>query len=318
MRNYKSRGNIYIKFCHIYGIDPFPTTEWDLIRYARYLANGVTSYDTVKNYLSAVKRFHELAAVEFPKQLNLLKLEMMSIRKELATVVKKAVPITPQLLLELYQKVDLKDPVETLAYIALVLGFCLFLRRSNLVAESGEKFNPKEQLTRKDIWKMGKLTVVDIKWSKTNQYRNRDLIIPLIPTRCKQICPVFWTQALYQRFPTEDPDAPLFSYARRGKMTPLTGDTLSKKYKQWVAATGRDTEGYSLHGIRRGGANHALTAKLCGEDVMLMGDWVSTAYLQYLDLTLERRVTNMVKFVDEMDRLVDECDEWEKTYDLDL
>ena len=41
-----------------------------------------------------------------------------------------------------------------------------------------------------------------------------------------------------------------------------------------------------------------------------MGDWVSLAYMQYIDLTMECRVTNMVKFVDEMDKLVDQADAW--------
>ena len=205
VRNYKSRANIYIRFCMIYGLRPFPTTEWNLIRFARYLANGVTLYDTVKNYLSAVKRFHELGSVVFPSSLHLLKIEMMSIKWELVSVVRKAAPLTPKVLKDIYGKVDLSSPVEVVAYVALLLGFYLFLRRSNLVSETGERFEPKEQLTRKDIWKLGNLTVVDIKWNKTNQYRQRDLILPLIPAKSKIICPVFWVNVLYQRFPAKSP-----------------------------------------------------------------------------------------------------------------
>ena len=85
------------------------------------------SYDTVKNYLSAVKRFHELSGIQFPINIHLLKLEMMSIRKELATAVKKATPMTPTLLREIYSKVDLTSAVEVTCYAALVIGFHLFL-----------------------------------------------------------------------------------------------------------------------------------------------------------------------------------------------
>ena len=48
-----------------------------------------------------------------------------------------------------------------------------------------------------------------------------------------------------------------------------------------------------------------------------MGDWASDAYLEYIDLTLDRRVTNMVKFVEEIDRqvLLEEEEEWEKLDD---
>ena len=35
-----------------------------------------------------------------------------------------------------------------------------------------------------------------------------------------------------------------------------------------------------------------------------MGDRKSNAYMEYLDLTLERKLSNMVKFVDETNALV--------------
>ena len=236
IRNYKSRANIYIRFCQLYDLYPFPTTEWNLVRFARYLANGITSYDTVKNYLSAVKRFHELGKIQFPSQLSILKVEMMSIKRELAGPVHKAKRLTLEILLEIYQKVNLKSSMEILAYIALLIGFYMFLRCSNLVPETAETFNPKEQLTRKDVSKMGKLTVIDIKWSKTNQFRERDLIIPLLPAKHRVICPIFWMEVLFQRFPVKKQDAPLFSFEVRGKVIPLTVDYLSKKYKEWVKA----------------------------------------------------------------------------------
>ena len=38
VHNYKSRANIYIRFFKLYNITMFPSVEWDLIRYARYIA----------------------------------------------------------------------------------------------------------------------------------------------------------------------------------------------------------------------------------------------------------------------------------------
>ena len=252
-RNYRSRANIYIRFCQIYGLQPFPTTEWNLIRYARYLANGVTSFDTVKAYLSAVKRFHELSGWQFPTQLYILKVEMMSIKRELVVPVKKAIPVSISLLKEMYGKINLSSAVDVVCYAALLLGFCLFLRRSNLVPETGTQFNPREQLTWGDVWKIGHLTMVDVKWSKNNKYRERELILPLIRDRNKVICPVYWLDVLFARFPTKDPNLSLFCYPRNGKLKSLTTDVLSRKFKEWIKLTGRNDEGYTLHGLRRGG-----------------------------------------------------------------
>ena len=96
---------------------------------------------------------------------------------------------------------------------------------------------------------------------------------------------------------------------------PITYEVLANHYKGWVERTGRDSQDHTLHGLRRGGTNHALTIGLCGEDIQLMGGWASQAYLQYIDLTVERRITN-VKFIDEMDNMINNCDDWDDVKDF--
>ena len=86
---------------------------------------------------------------------------------------------------------------------------------------------------------------------------------------------------------------------------PITYGYLSKILKEWVTKTGRQGDEYTLHGLQRGGMNQALTARICGEDLQLMGDWRSDAYMEYIDLTMDRRLSNMVRFVDEWDAKLD-------------
>ena len=92
LRNYRTRSTCYLRYAHFYGVKPFPADEWSLIRYARYLGNGMTSYDTVKQYMSAVKRLHELGSYPFPspKELHTLAMEMRAIKFELAGPIKKS------------------------------------------------------------------------------------------------------------------------------------------------------------------------------------------------------------------------------------
>ena len=88
---------------------------------------------------------------------------------------------------------------------------------------------------------------------------------------------------------------------------PLTYEVLGSKLKEWVKKLGHDPSTYTLHGLRGGeGSNFVLTIGLVGKDLHLMGDWVSMAYMEYIDLTLDRRVKTIVKFVDEMDNTVEE------------
>ena len=306
-RNYKSRFNIYHRFCEFYGEIPFPATEWQLVRFARYLANGVTSYDTVKNYLSSVKRLHELGGYSFPSHpLNFLELELRSIRYDLAGPRRKAAPVDPTLLMKIHSRVDMNNDRHVVSYTALVVGFTLFLRKSNLVPDTAKSFNPNEQLIWSDLWWYGPVMMIYIKWSKTLQYRQKDLDLPLVEAQNWEICSVYWLQLLKKRFSPSLKD-PIFSYPAAGIMVPLTYRALAQQYRTWVSEIGKDPESYTLHGLRRGGANQALTIGICDQDIMLMGDWSSNAYMEYIDLTIERRLVNMVQFVDEMDKQAEKC-----------
>ena len=306
-RNYRSRMNGYFRFCHFYQLRALPATEWNLIRYVRYLGNGLTSYDSLAGYLSTVKRAHELGGFEFPQNTHLLKAEMLALKRELAGPVKKAPPVTPVILSDIYKYVNLQEDLEALCYAGLVLGFCLFLRRSNLVPESEDKFNPDEQLTRGDIWQYTWLTMVDIRWSKTDQFKDRVLNLPLVPAKNKTICAVFWVKYILNRFKGGAKD-PLLGYNKNGRMIPLTCEVFSRQLKSWIDKTGRNGEAYTLHGLRRAGTNQALLAGICGEDLQLMGGWRSQAYMSYIDLNLDRRVMNVVRFVKEADKMLEDAD----------
>ena len=223
---------------------------------------------------------------------------------------KKAVPVTPQLLSRIFKLVDLDDIQQVVSFVGLVVGFLLFLRKSNLVPDTIATFNPAHQLVWGDLWWYGRILMVDIKWSKTLQYRQKELELPLVPGEKEQLCAVHWLTLLKKRLQPK-PTHPVLGYPHQGDMVPLTYGKLAQQYQSWISQLGLDvSKGYTLHGLRRGGTNHALTVGICGEDVQLMGDWKTQAYMAYVDLTMERRIVNMVHFVKEVDDRVD-CDDWE-------
>ena len=248
VRNYHSKLTGYLRFCEFYNLCPFSALEWQLIQFARYLGNGVTSFDTVKGYLSVIKRAHEIGDFTFPVKVELLKLEMRAIRFELAGPVKKATPITLEMLVDIVQHVKFDLPVELVCYVALVVGFCLFLRRSNLAPDTQKGFNSKEQLTRGDIFQFGNILVADIRWHKSLQYRQRDLYLPLILAKNKVVCPAFWLKVLLHKW-VVDKNLPLFGYPQQGSWIPITTELLAKKLQGWIRATGREEESFTLHGL---------------------------------------------------------------------
>lgn len=197
LKNIRSQALIYSRFCEFYGLDMFPADSWQLIRYARYVANMVTSAETVNNYISGVRKLHQLAGFPVPgtNDPNLSHM-LRAIKFELAHPIKRAVPMTPDLLRDIYRQIDLGSLEDVVCYIALLLGFFMFLRKSNLVPDTKLNFNSEEQLIRKDVRIGPNMVVVQIRWTKTMQYRDKQLWLPLIPVKDKTICPVFWIKWL--------------------------------------------------------------------------------------------------------------------------
>lgn len=303
LRNIRSQALIYSRFCEFYGLKMFPASSWQLVRYARYIANTVTSHETVLNYLSGVRKLHELAGFSIPGADDPnLKHIMRAIKAELAHPIKQAEPMSPAILKQIYNWVNLSEVKDIVCFTALLVGFYLFLRSSNLVPESKKEFNPKKQLIRTDLQLGQSIILVIIKWSKTIQYQEKELLLPLLPARDITICPVFWLKLMLKVVPLVRENQPLFAVPDMGtnNIVPLTYGQLGAKLKQWIEKIGIPSDRFTLHGLRRGGACHALEVGLVGEELKILGDWASDAYMRYLDLTLQRRVDNMVQFMTDL------------------
>ena len=123
-----------------------PADEWQLIRYAVYMAEHVTSHGTVDNYVTGVCTIQKLAGYPMtPASSPNLKLVMDGIKAHLAKPANQATPMTLQILFEVSQFMNFSNEFEHTVFAAVLTGFYLVLRSSNLVPCSTENFNPKEQ-----------------------------------------------------------------------------------------------------------------------------------------------------------------------------
>ena len=133
--------------------------------------------------------------------------------------------------------------------------------------------------------------IVLIKWSKTIQFSQRKLELPMIQDVESTICPVTWLLYMIQQIPA-DPKHNLFCYPdETGNMVPVTYKDLTTKLRYWLACIGeQDTHKYSSHSLRRGGTTHAFNNDLPGQTIQMLGDWASQCYRRYIDLTVESRI----------------------------
>ena len=250
----------YQNFCDEYQLPYFPMDNRQLCRFGQHLARTFQSSDTVGNYQSGIRTCQVILGYEVPSpQEKQMQLFTQGLKRIMLHEVKQALPITPQILLRLSTVVDYTDHIEMVAWVATLVGFTMFLHRSNLVPEAMDKFDPSQQFTRADIHVTNTLSpiMVDLCWTKTIQFRQKVLRLPVLPVNNKKICPVLWTHYMLNTIPAEPTD-PAFTIYYRGQKTALSANQLVNRIRKWLKLIKENEMEYSLHSLRRGGHDICL------------------------------------------------------------
>jgi hypothetical protein len=87
------------------------------------------------------------------------------------------------------------------------------------------------------------------------------------------------------------PTQPAFTYRLAdGVLRPVTYPVFNGFIKGFVSNLGLNPKRYSSHSFRRGGATWAFKSKVPAELIKSTGDWRSSAYLLYLDLSFQDKL----------------------------
>ena len=123
--------------------------------------------------------------------------------------------------------------------MGLLLGFYLFLHKSNLVPDNMDTFNSEQQFCRGDINLLGleKAMMIEIRWSKTIQHKQKILRLPVLPANNKAVCPVFWVHYMVNKIPAKSTD-PVLALAANGKTLALSANQLIYRYRKWLLLAG--------------------------------------------------------------------------------
>ena len=174
-------------------------------------------------------------------------------------------------------------------------------RKSNLVPDSVAKFDSSKQLCRNNVIVEEDFLRVQIFWSKTIQFGQRKLDIPLVKIDNSPLCPYSAFIHMCSLVPASDND-PAFLLSDGIKNTVLTYPKFQAKLKELLAFCKLDPHLYSSHSFRRGGASWAFHAKVPSELIQFYGDWQSDAYKIYLEfnfdekLSISRSMANAILF----------------------
>ena len=303
-RNHKSNITQFLFFCLKFDKPVCPTTRDTLMGFAR-LASLTVSYGTLKNIFSSIKFLHKATNQPYPEDDWQIESTLKALKRELSGAPLQTLPITPEILLKMYVFVDTNLPKDLALWSSFLTSFYCMLRKASAVPKSLASFSSSKGLSRCkiDIQPEDGVALVLMNYSKTEQFGNRNVVIPLLKNPSQALDQVHHLQELFQRF-TLDSSLPAFSYMEKSKLKCITYDFFTKELKRLLTAAGLKADSFSGHSFRRGGATYLY--RLGADPVLIQasGDWATDCYTRYVFLTFDQRLhaqqmmTNSTRFED--------------------
>ena len=289
-RNHRSNLKQFLLFCVKFSKPVCPTTSDTLMAFAR-LEAATISYGAIKNIFGSIKFLHHAMNERFPEDDWQVDSTLKAIKREISGVALQTLPISPEILTRIFLFADTSTPKGIAEWSCFLTSFFCMLRKSSAVPTSLEKFNPVTGLSRLKVsFPEGKdVCMILFTHSKTNQFGNDKMVVPLIKNPVAALCPVTHLKDLFSRFQLPG-NLPAFSYIERGKVKCVTYAGFTKELRRLLDAAGYVARKYSGHSFRRGGASYLYSL---GADSLLIqacGDWSSDCYTRYIHLSLHQRL----------------------------
>ncbi len=264
---------------------------------------------SIRQYLNIIQLLHKSSGFPSPLAGNwALDTVLKGISRVKGTSVQRKLPVDPHLLLSIKSLLTPSKPCDLVFWAcSLTMFFCL-LRKSHVLPISLAAFDPSKQLCRSDVkihpFGLQYGLILLIRWSKTIQTRQRVLQLPLPYLADNPLCPTTAVIAAFALVPSAPLNAPAFLIPGPDqKYSPLFYSSFLKQFRSLLSQLHIEPDAYAGHSFRRGGATWALLQGLSPDVIRLLGDWQSTAYTAYLDLSLPARMQAISQFSKHLPKL---------------
>ena len=188
-------------------------------------------------------------------------------------------PFTPEILLKIHSTLDFAFAEDLVFWSVITTGFFSLARAANLLHTSSDSF----QIKRGQIFIDGNVMLLVFSHTKTIQFGEKQLLIPLLAIKNSPLCPITAYRAMLERIPAPA-DAPAFVLPCLGNLVPYTYSKFSKKLRDVISLIDMNPRLYTSHSMRRGGASLAYHAGVPMRMIQIQGDWASDSYLRYIKL----------------------------------
>ena len=196
-KNIKSHIRQFVLFCIKYNKVIVPAARDTLVAFFE-LFSLTASYDHCKNVYSSLKFLHKALNVDFIEDEFQVNTILQSIKRKLAKVPFQVLPITRDILCSMYNYIDIRKPADLALWCSYLVSFYCLFRKANVAPKSLSKFDSVRELSRKKLTFVENDNVVLVynNWSKTNQFMNRDVVIPLCQNSILALDPIWHLKKL--------------------------------------------------------------------------------------------------------------------------
>lgn len=251
-KTYGSYLRTYISFCNYLGIPIVPISTLNLCRFVAYLSLRL-SFMSIRNYISVVRLLHLETGHNNPIDSYLVESTLKGAKRLLGASTCPKLPITPLLLQKMRQTLDFHNPPDLVFWGVCLVAFFSFFRKSNLLAPSWGLFDPKKHLSRSNISFDSSGAVISVTWSKTIQFSERTLLVPLPHIPDSPFCPSCILKLIFRLYPAPTHHFPAFTYRVNSHWCIVTYNWFLQKLKHVLSLIGVDPSKYSGHSFLRGG-----------------------------------------------------------------
>jgi hypothetical protein len=189
------------------------------------------------------------------------------------------------MLCKFQHNLDMSDGRDLALWAAIVVGFFSFLWASNLVPKSAWDLDGILFLRCSDVKFTDERAILKVQHSKTNQFRDQKVCIPIPQILGDKLCPMLALQSFFQAVKVIL-SLPAFSYALFHWV-----HYIELLVKQMASISGADLQQFSCHSLCQGGTTFAAGCGVPAFYIKLQGNWSSDCYTLYIALSLEAKLT---------------------------
>ena len=274
---------------------PFPVTEFKLSKFATFLSSSMKTVQSIKTYCATLCEQNKLNGFRPVRRGIRFYKAIAGIKCRLHHRVKRAKPMTKDLLIKLQAVIHFDNDKELIVWSSLVTGFNIVVCKSNITPLK-RVHDSVHNVMRSDVRYDEGVMVIMLRWSKTNQFGETSSESTLIGDNNSPICPVRWLLYMMEQIPAQGFHN-LFSYrGKHGSVVPITYRDLMTYMRSWLDKIGEDSKQFSSHSLRRGATTHAHTAGIPEVEIQRLGNWNSDCYKRCIQEDLRSKITTRLMF----------------------